>query len=930
MMNLDIAIVVGFLIVTLVVGLGHGKGIKNIKDYALGGRNFSTGALVATLVATWIGGSAFFIDLSKTYSDGLSYIIPVYGEALSFIIMAYIFVPRMGEFLGKISIAEAMDGLYGNKVRLIVAITGTIGAMGGIAVQFKVFGSIVSYFLNFSAFEGIVISAFIVTLYSAFGGIRAVTFTDILQLFTFGFAIPILGVMIWNHAYYEGFSFANSMQDPKFNFEIVFSKENPELLSIIALMLYFALPGMKPAIFQRISMGSNIKQVQKAFIIASGLIVFITLASQWIPFLLFNINSHLEYDQLFGYIIENYTYIGLKGLMIAGIMAMTMSTADSHINASAVLFAHDICRPLNIGKSKELLISKIFALFLGIGGIILAVSARDLLDVVLTANSFYIPVVTIPVMLTILGFRSSTKSVLIGMTAGFTTVIIWKLLAINADCIVFAMLINLIFLMGSHYLLKQRGGWVGIKDKASLKAMREEKLREQEERVRKADDFNFIDFCKKHFPSNELSYTGLGVYLIIYTITTMYSTQIELLKDNSRMILVIYQIMLVSGVLLLMYPIWPRSIDQNKKETIAQILWPVVIFYMLVLFNSFFVMVSDFSTLQFAVFTVNLLITSILLGWRLGGIMIFIGICFGISLYQSYNPEYRFDTSIGSPAFIMVYIFMLIGAIIVIFLKPKQEHLEATEQKVGILETEVIHYNERISDQEKEIHRLGATAQKILNNVNHELRLPIGNVVNFAEMLNEGLEKYSKDQLKELSDEVLKNSTRLSSMILNMLDLATLSARTIELQKKTVNLSELVEERVKTCRNIYLQKKKIDFELSIAQNLFIDVDPNYIRQTVDNLVINAITFSEKGVIKISVTKQQNVAVFVITNEGEPIPHTELYDIFTAFRMASNTESQAEGRGVGLALCKAAIEAHGGMIKAENTGKGAKFRFVLPL
>jgi signal transduction histidine kinase len=145
-----------------------------------------------------------------------------------------------------------------------------------------------------------------------------------------------------------------------------------------------------------------------------------------------------------------------------------------------------------------------------------------------------------------------------------------------------------------------------------------------------------------------------------------------------------------------------------------------------------------------------------------------------------------------------------------------------------------------------------------------------------------------------------------------------------------LNLGLLVEERIKTCRNTYLQKKKIDFELSIAQNLLIDVDPNYIRQTVDNLVINAITFSEKGVIKISVTKQQNVAVFTISNEGKPIPHTELLDIFTVFRMASNTESQAEGRGVGLALCKAAVEAHGGMIKAENTGKGAKFRFVLPL
>ncbi len=424
----------------------------------------------------------------------------------------------------------------------------------------------------------------------------------------------------------------------------------------------------------------------------------------------------------------------------------------------------------------------------------------------------------------------------------------------------------------------------------------------------------------------------------------MYSTQVELLNVNGKIVLVIYQIMMITGTMLAMYPVWPLSVQKKIKERIVQVWWNPAVFYMLVLFSAFFVMVSNFNQLQFVIFTANTILIIILAGWKLAIGMIVVGFYASVELFKYYREIDHLNIEIGSPQFIFMYSLVLIGAVLVIFLKPKQEHLEATEQKVGTLETEVthlgyevtnlnenvVHYSQRISDQEKEIHRLGSTAQKILNNVNHELRLPIGNVVNFAEMLNEGLEKYSKDQLKELSDEVLKNSTRLSSMILNMLDLATLNARTIALQKKTVNLGVLVEERIKTCRNIYLQKKKIDFELSIAQNLLIDVDPNYIRQTVDNLVINAITFSEKGVIKISVTKQQNVAVFVITNEGEPIPHTELYDIFSAFRMASNTESQAEGRGVGLALCKAAIEAHGGMIKAENTGKGARFRFVLPL
>jgi len=164
-----------------------------------------------------------------------------------------------------------------------------------------------------------------------------------------------------------------------------------------------------------------------------------------------------------------------------------------------------------------------------------------------------------------------------------------------------------------------------------------------------------------------------------------------------------------------------------------------------------------------------------------------------------------------------------------------------------------------------------------------------------------------------------------------MLDLATLDVKKVDLQKKTINFSELVEDRVKTCRKIYLQEKKINFELTIDPEVMLVVDPNYIRQTVDNLVINAITFSETGLIKVIVTKQGKEVIFIIHDQGKGIPTLELSDIFTPFKMGSNSESKAEGRGIGLALCKSAVEAHGGYIKAESDGKfGATFRFALPL
>ena len=79
MITLDIAILAIFLLITLIVGMSHGRQVKSIKDYALGGKNFSTATLTATIVATYSSGSGFFIDIENTYTQGLYYIMAALG-----------------------------------------------------------------------------------------------------------------------------------------------------------------------------------------------------------------------------------------------------------------------------------------------------------------------------------------------------------------------------------------------------------------------------------------------------------------------------------------------------------------------------------------------------------------------------------------------------------------------------------------------------------------------------------------------------------------------------------------------------------------------------------------------------------------------------------------------------------------------------------
>ena len=432
-MNFDIALVISFLVITLVVGLSYGKNVKNIKDYALGGRNFSTAALVSTIVATWASSSGFFIIMSKTYSDGWYYLIASIGIGVSFIIISFLLVPRMGEFLGKTSVAEAMGDLYGQKVRVITAIAGTIGASGSIAVQFKVFGNLFSYFLHIPNYVAITIAGIVATIYSAFGGIRAVTFTDILQFFSFGIIIPMLGFIIWNDFYYQGLTLSQATSDPRFDLFSIFNINNPELFGVIMMFVYFSIPTFSAPAFQRIAIGSNITQVKKAFLIAGIFLILIKIITAWIPFLLHSINPYLEKDNLLGYIVEHYSYVGLRGLILVAIIALAMSTADSRINSASVLFTNDICTAFKNKLKNELLVSKMFAFALGLGAILFSLIETDLLNIVVLANSFYYPIVTPPLLLTIFGFRSTSKSVLIGIIAGFITTILWKVIPNNIE-----------------------------------------------------------------------------------------------------------------------------------------------------------------------------------------------------------------------------------------------------------------------------------------------------------------------------------------------------------------------------------------------------------------------------------------------------------------------------------------------------------------
>jgi signal transduction histidine kinase len=676
-----------------------------------------------------------------------------------------------------------------------------------------------------------------------------------------------------------------------------------------------------------VAIGRSVSQVKKAFSISAILLMLILIGMAWIAFLLFNIDPNLNPKDLVQYITNNYAHTGLKSFIMVGVVAMCMSTADSNINASSVLLTHDFCYPLNIKFKSELVLSKIISVLLGVISIYLALLDYDLLPLVFMTQSFYIPIIDVPLILAILGFRSTTKSVLIGMGAGFVSVIVWRIYFMDTtgvDSILPGTIVNLIFFMGSHYLLKQNGGWINKKNNqlsCSNGTIAKHKFHQL---IKAITEFDLMVFCKNNSPKRDLTYTSFGIFSTISTISTMYSISNVIDGQNKDTILPFYEIMLVLSVCFTTYPIWPSTI---KKDNIAQIAWSISIFFLLIFCSSFFLMLSNFSHLQFVVFIVNLIVAAILTRWKLLLTMMIVGIYSSIKAYQYYTGIDNIVINMASTSLI-IYTFLLAGTAIVIFFRPKQAYEEEIEQKSNYLEHKVI-------DQKKELTKLYEIKNEFLRNLEHETRTPITGITSLGQVLWANYDKFNEEQRRNATKDIADSSERLTSLVNNLIDLSKLNNINYQLNKSQVNLSDLVYKRLELCKKLYIQDKDQEdlwFNLQIDNELTALCDQYYISRTIDNIIVNAIQYCKQGTITIELKPEQNhTIVFSVKDEGIGIPKDELFEVFEPFTVSSNTKTPAGGRGIGLALSKKVIEAHNGQIWAkQNQDKGVTVAFTLTI
>jgi Na+/proline symporter len=690
--NLDMLIFGLFLLINLAIGLFSSRRVTTLRDYAIGRKDFSTATLTATIVVSWIGGMYVFEILEHTYRDGLYFVIVICSACLCLWLVGLLAV-RMREFLKNLSVAEAMGDLYGKIVQIITATSGVLSVLVAVAIEFKVISKVISLIFATESVWVPVIASIVVIIYSVSGGIRAITFTDVVQFFTFGTFIPILALVIWNQLKDPHQVIILLTTHPNFSWSQVIGW-HPKFIDTLFMLLWFMLPAMDPVIFQRISMARDVDQVKRSFSYAALISLVVCLFLSWVAILLLANNPNLEPNKLFEYIIHTYTSAGLRGFIGIGVLALAMSTADSYLNASAVLLTNDIIKPLGIKleKEKEVFVARSLCLVSGLFALVIALQFKGILALLQFANSLYMPVVTVPLLMAILGFRSSTMSILIGMEMGFCTVIAWPLIFKGADSIIPGIVANLLGLLGSHYLLKQKGGWVGVKDPYPLLAARQARQNAWRYFVQTIKQTPIYDYLQKNLPTKESTYPLMGMYILISTYLSFYFFKDHLIAQYPRIQYTIFHSVLLIVAILITYPIWNENF--KSKKLYISIGWYLSILYVFFFLAALLTLVSGLQQEFIFLLVGNLIVASILLPFPVFLAMFILALPISWITFKSITSITSLPTGFNFWQFKLIYTWIVLGtSISVIFnirknyarvkVKFKQTYLEKLEVELS-------------------------------------------------------------------------------------------------------------------------------------------------------------------------------------------------------------------------------------------------------
>lgn len=234
----------------------------------------------------------------------------------------------------------------------------------------------------------------------------------------------------------------------------------------------------------------------------------------------------------------------------------------------------------------------------------------------------------------------------------------------------------------------------------------------------------------------------------------------------------------------------------------------------------------------------------------------------------------------------------------------------------------------RLNEELVEADRLKS---EFIESASHELRGPVTAVDGALSVLDRHLEGELDDPGEQLMDIAKSGSTRLANLVNNLLDVTRIEAGGIPVERGEVDAGQLVRETVRMFE-VLAEEKGLDLTAELPEGeTRVYADPDALRRVLENLINNAINYTDAGSVTVSAEPVGDVIRFKVKDTGRGIPEKFQDEAFKKFsRLHLSTESTDRGAGLGLSISKGIVSAHGGCIWVESEeGKGSSFIFEIP-
>lgn len=426
---LDNALIFLYLAALIVIGFYANRRQVDVDDYYVAGRRQGTFSMACLWLASWIGGASVIGSSGKAYAAGITGVWYVCSLAFGLLLFGLIFAKRVKQLGDKhrfLTYPDLIEEHFDSRTRIVATLTTTIAYIAFSAGQLAAAGSILHVLLGWDFSSSLMLASAVVVLYTATGGYLAVAWTDWVQFALLLIGILLIGLPI---ALENGGTPAELSQAlPPSYFDIGAWGWSAIAALVVSVSLSF-FTSMDS--FTRSFAARSPRSARRGALLAVAFMLPIAVAATWLGMTTATLFPDIanSNDALTTFVMQMFAP-GFKGMMLVGLLAAVMSTADICILTASANISRDVYqRYVNpeISQQQMLRLGMYASLGIGLLAALLAWQMEDVLDLLLLGFTLNSAALILPTIAAVYAWRVDSTTAFWSICLSFGTVLCWYL-----------------------------------------------------------------------------------------------------------------------------------------------------------------------------------------------------------------------------------------------------------------------------------------------------------------------------------------------------------------------------------------------------------------------------------------------------------------------------------------------------------------------